>query len=672
MKKYIGFLLSSIPLVAFANNNLWSCDYLHTDWLDKSVLVKQDFYNFANGAWLEKNPIPSEYSSWGSFSVLEEKNRNEIHEMLKNAALDKHVKPGSIEQKVGDFYYSGMDTKNIDKLGVKPLNKEFARINAVKDLAALQKEIIHLHQLGVGGIFNFSSMQDFADSTKVIAAVEQSGLSLPDRDYYLKDDKKFKYIRDEFVKHMTEMFVLLGENREIAIRKANTVMAIETELAKASLSQIELRDPKAVYHIMNLQELNQLTPNFSWTNYFKEMGHSELKEINIGMPNFMRYVNKALITFSINDWQTYLTWHLLDGAAPYLSQPFVMQNFHMAAIMSGMQTLPARWKRVVSTENGFLGFAVGELFVKKYFSHADKAEVMGMIHNIRTVLRSDLQNLSWMSKQTKEQAIKKLDLIEQRVGYPDKWRDYSSLQIDRGPYILNVLRCSKFLVKYDLDKIGKPVDRTEWEMTPQMVNAYYHQSMNSINIPMGILQPPYFNPKAPVAINYGAIGAVIGHEITHGFDDQGAKFDAAGNLHDWWMPKDLKKFQKATNCIVQQYSNYKVNDNVSLQGKLVVGEATADLGGLILAYRAFHLSKEYKNAKVIDGYTPDQQFFISFAHSWANNARPEQELNLATIDPHPPAKYRVNGTLANMSQFQKAFNVAGESDMVNKNRCMIW
>lgn len=645
---------------------------LHLDWLDNTIPAQDDFYMFANGGWKRNNPIPSEYASWGCFSALEQQNNIAIHKMLMQAAAEKNTIPNSIEQQVGDFYFSGMDEASINKLGITPLKPEFDKIDAIDNLTDLQEAVAHLHKLGIGVIFGFGSMQDFTDSTQMIAAVSQGGLSLPDRDYYLKQDVKFKKIREEFLQHMTKMFTLMGDGPAFGAAEAKAVMQIETTLAEASMSQIAMRDPRAVYHIMSLDQIQKLTPNFVWSTYFKAMGQSTLTQVNMGMPEFMKAVNQALKHISIADWKTYLRWHLLSEASPYLSKRFAEQNFHMVSVLTGIETLPPRWKQVISTENGILGFAVGELYVKKYFSPQTKKEVMDMIANIRNVLRKDLSTLSWMTPATRQAAVIKLNRMEERVGYPDKWRDYSSLKIDRGPYILNILRGSSFLVARDLNKIGKPIDRTEWEMTPQTVNAYYSPSMNSINLPMGILQPPYFDPKAPASVNYGAIGVVIGHEITHGFDDQGAQFDEKGNLHNWWTPVDLKKFQMATQCVVNQFSQYKVNDDVPLQGKLVVGEATADLGGLILAYRAYHASDEYKQAQSIEGYTPDQQFFVSFAHVWANNIRPQQALNLVMTDPHPPARYRVNGTLANVPQFQSVFNVPEGSEMINKNRCVIW
>ena len=666
--------LKKIALICAAlfSANLHADSGLHVDWMDKSVKPQDDFFTYANGEWLKKNPIPNDQASWGTFSVMVENNRKRIHEMLIQASQDKNAKPGSIEQKVGDFYYSGMDVESINKLGVKPLQPEFDKINSISNLSELEDVIIHLHNLGVGAIFGLSSMQDFKDSTKVIAAVEQGGLSLPNRDYYLKKDAKFEKIREELIKHITKTFMLTGVAEKQAKEKAALIMRLETSLAEASLTQVELRDPAAIYHIMDLKQLDKLTPNFSWPKYLTSMGLNDLDSLNMGMPKFMQAVDKAFTEYSLDDWKVYLSWHLLSSAAPYLSKPFVEQNFSMVKVLTGIEDLPARWKRVVGAEGGLLGFAVGELFVEKYFSASAKQEVLDIITNIRKVLKEDLAKLSWMTPETRQEALNKLELIEDRVGYPDKWRDYSSLKIDRGPYILNVLRASEFLVHYDLNKVGKPVDRTEWEMTPQTINAYYHPSLNSINIPMGILSSPFFDPNATAAINYGAIGAVIGHEITHGFDDQGAKFDARGNLHNWWKKEDLDKFQKATECIVEQFSKYMVNGNMPLKGKLVVGEATADLGGLNIAYRAYTRSSNYKNAKDVDGFTPLQQFFISYAHTWTNNMRPERAMQLVVSDPHPPAKYRVNGTLANMPAFQKAFDIPNDSPMVNKHQCVVW
>ncbi|QMT61253.1 MULTISPECIES: M13 family metallopeptidase [unclassified Legionella] len=645
---------------------------LHMDWLDTTVSPSKDFYAYAVGNWKKNNPIPPDYSSWGSFNLINEKVQNIIHHMLIDAAKNTNAKQGSIEQKVGDFYFSGMDEASINQLGIKPLQPEFDRINHLKTLTDLQNEIAHLHQIGVDVFFNFGSMQDFKNSKDMIAAAMQGGLGLPDRDYYLKDDPKFKQIREAYINHIRKMFELLGDSPDKAAAEAMIVMKLETQMAKASMSQIEQRDPHAVYHIMDRAQLAQVTPNFSWPAYFSAMGLAQIKSINLAMPGFFKDMNNQLKTVSLDDWKTYLRWHLIDAFASYLSAPFVDQNFKMVSVLTGAEKILPRWKRVVATENGALGFAIGKMYVDRYFSPEDKKQALDILKNIRTVLQEDISTLSWMTPATREAALKKLAMMEERVGYPSKWRDYSKLVINRGPYVLNVIRANEFLTKRDLNKIGKPIDRTEWVMTPQTINAYYDPSMNNLNIPAGILQSPFFDPNAPAAVNYGAIGFVMGHEMTHGFDDQGAQFDGHGNLQNWWTPSDLEKFKAATQCIVNQFSQYTVEDNLHVQGKLVVGEAAADLGGITLAYRAFKHSDAYKNAPTIGGLTPDQQFFIATAHVWAMNIRPQQLRNQVTTDPHPPAQYRVNGSLANIPQFQEAFHIPNDSPMVNKNRCVIW
>lgn len=647
-------------------------DALHLGWVDKTISPSNDFYNYANGTWKKSNPIPPEYASWGAFQILNEKVLNLVHDLLINASKDKKAKSGSIEQKIGDFYYSGMDESLINKVGVDPLKDEFALIEQLKDLPGLQKVITHLQLIGVDALFGFGSMQDFADSTQMIGAIMQGGLGLPDRDYYLKTDLKFKKIREAYTLHIAQMLQLLGDKPESAKNSANTIMTIETKLAKASMSQVEMRDPRAIYHIEKISKLNNESDSFNWSDYFSVMGQEHMTTVNVSTPIFFTVMNQMLQEVSIEDWKVYLRWHLISEFGSYLSSPFVEQNFKMAQVLTGIKKIQPRWKRVVSAESGALGFAIGKLYVEKYFPPQSKKEVLEILKNIHTVLKEDITTLPWMSEETRTAALKKLDMMEERIGYPEKWRDYSSLEIDRGPYVLNILRANQFLVRRDLNKIGKPVDRFEWAMTPQTINAYYDPSMNNINMPAGILQPPFFDPNAPAAVNYGAVGFVMGHEITHGFDDQGAKFDGYGNLKNWWSPNDLKQFNRATQCIVNQFSKYTIEDGMHVQGQLVAGEATADLGGISLAYRAFHHSEAYKKAKDIDGFTPDQQFFLGVAHVWTNNMRPEQARNQVTTDPHPPAQYRVNGTLANIPQFQAAFGLPNNSPMVNNPRCVIW
>lgn len=645
---------------------------LHLDWLDKNINPATNFFSYANGTWQKTHPIPAAYPSWNNFSVLHEQNQQLIKTILEAAEQMPHLQPGSIEQKVGDFYFSGMDEASVNKLGTQPLTPEFNQINNIKNLTDLQQVMTHLQLIGVDTLFDFDQMQDFKNSHTVIGVASQSGLGLPDRDYYLKADKKFQHIRELYQQHIANLFVLLGDKPTQAADEAKTVMAIETKLALASLSRVAMRDPHNVYHLMSLSAIQNITPHFSWQNYLIQVKHPEITAFNLAMPDFFKAMDNELQTVSLADWKTFLRWKLIGSFAPFLSKPFVDENFHMVQALTGTKEILPRWKRVVNIEESALGFAIGKIYVEKYFPDSSKQQVIDMVNNIRAALKNDLQQLAWMTPATRAAAIQKLDLMEARVGYPDKWRDYSALQIDRGPYVLNVMRANEFLQQRELNKIGKPVDETEWDMTPQTINAYYDPSMNRLNIPAGILQAPFFDPNAPAAVNYGAIGFVIGHEMTHGFDDEGAQFDGHGNLDNWWSKKDLEKFHRATASIAQQYSHYTVSGGLHVQGKLVLGEATADFGGLTLAYNAFHHADIYVKAKTIDGFTPDQQFFLSAAHVWAGNTRPEEQRQLVEVDPHPPEICRVNGTLADMPQFQKAFKVAGNSPMVNKNRKVIW
>ncbi len=670
MHRSICFFIPLLSFCSFHASATTKINELHLDWRDTTIVPQQNFYAYANGNWKKQNPIPSHYSSWSSFSVLWDQTQKTIRQLLCAASENEHVKPGSLEQKVGDFYFSGMDSASINQLGAKPLQSAFSEIDAIKNAADLQAAIARLHLVGVNVLFAFGSMQDFKESQHMIGAAMQDGLSLPDRDYYLKDGPRFKQIRTAFVQYMTRMFVLLGDSSKRAGSEASTVLRIETALASASKSQTALRDPHAIYHMMDVSALDKMTPHFSWTHYLTAMGLPHVKRLNVATPEFIWALDKQLQTVSLDEWKVYLRWHLINAFARNLSDPFVEENFRMLSALSGTEKLKSRWRRVVETENEVLGFAIGKLYVEQYTSPTATPAVQDIMHHIHDVLREDIETRGWMAPKTRQAALKKLALMEERVGSPSKWWDYSSLQVDRGPYVLNVRRGNQFLVRRDLNKIGKPIDRDEWEMTPQTVNAYYNASMNNINIPIGILQPPFFDSAAPAAVNYGGIGSVIGHEITHGFDDQGAKFDGHGNLKNWWTPTDLKKFQAATNCIVQQFSQYKVAGDFAVKGPLVVGEATADLGGLTLAYRAFHASEAYKTAPTINGFTPDQQFFLGFAHVWANNIRPEQARLFVITDPHPPAMVRVNGTLSNMPAFQAAFDVPDA--LMSKTRCVIW
>ncbi|MDE2261035.1 MAG: M13 family metallopeptidase [Gammaproteobacteria bacterium] len=666
----LGMMLG-LSGAALAAGTTVDADSLHPGWLDTHASPAQSFYQFANGGWQKSHPIPAAYSTWGTFNILQVRNETIIRQLIQDAAK-AHAPDGSAAQKVGDFYASGMDEQLIDRLGIGPLSPELDGIAGIRNLSDLQREVAQLQMIGVDAMFGIGEMQDFKDSSRVIGVAGQGGIGLPDRDYYLKQDPKFKQIRAEYVAHLTRTFQLLGDGRQLAAREAGIVMTIETGLAKASMSRVQQRDPRAIYHVMTLVQLDRATPNFSWSEYFREIGYPQITSINLAMPEFFGALGKDLRSVPLEQWKIYLRWRLIDAFAPYLSKPFVDENFRMQSAVTGAQKLLPRWQRVVNAEDDALGFAVGKLYVEKEFPPSSKAQVLEILHGIRAALKGDLATLPWMTPTTRKAALVKLDLMGERIGYPDKWRDYSTLRIDRGPYVLNVMRANEFEQKRELNKVGKPVDHDEWFMTPQEVNAYYDPSMNNINFPAGILQPPFFDPKAPAAVNYGAVGWVMGHEMTHGFDDQGAQFDGHGNLKNWWTPEDAKRFHAATSCISNQFSGYTVDGDLHVQGKLVTGEETADLGGMMLAWRAFHASSAYKSAKIVDGFTPDQQFFLGAAHVWANNIRPAEARRRVTIDPHAPALYRVNGTLANLPQFQEAFQVPAGSPMVSAHRCVIW
>jgi putative endopeptidase len=660
-------LIALLPAVGAAANAL------HPEWLDQSADPLQDFFRYANGGFLRDNPIPDAYSSWGQFQILNQQNQDYIHELLQTAAADTSAAPGSDTQKIGDFYASGMDEAAVERAGIKPLAGELKGIAALRRPAQLTAALARLQSLGVDALFGIGQMQDFDDSTRVVGVLQQGGLGLPDRDYYLKDDPKYATIRKAYEAHVARMFVLLGDGRSRATSAAHEVMALETRLAGATMPVEQRRDPHAIFHMTDLAGLAKAAPSIAWPQFLAAVGAPPLERINLAMPDFFAAASREIDSTPMPVWRDYLRWHLVHEYAPFLPKVFVDENFRLAQAISGSKELLPRWRRVLNAENGALGFAVGHEFVRHRLPPEARAQVVAILRDVRAALNADLQTLSWMSDATRARAIDKLQLIEERIGYPDVWRDYSRLRIDRGSYAGNVMRANQFDNARELAKIGKPVDRSEWVYPPQVVNAYYQPSRNSINFLAGILQPPFFDANAPAAFNYGAIGAVIGHEITHGFDDRGSQFDGHGNLSNWWAPEDSEKFKAGVACIAGQYSSYTVDGDLHLKGGLVTGEAIADLGGLLLAYRAFHASPAYATAPTIDGYTPDQQFFLSFARFWAEQMRPEQARAYAAADPHPPGQYRVNGTLANVPQFAEVFGPLAQSGGAPAGkRCSIW
>ncbi len=652
-------------------DSLSSADGRYPEWLDAAVPARIDFFRHANGGWINANPIPPDRAYWGVDTVLEQNNQVFIRDLLVSLSRDKGAAEGGVRRKLADFYASGMDEEGIEAAGTAPLQPEFDRIAAIADTEGLLEEFARLQVIGVAAPLQFGQMQDFKDSTRVIALVLQGGLGLPNRDYYLKSEPIFTAARAEYVGHVARMLELAGESAAAAERQSKNVMALETRLARASMSDVEQRDPRAIYHPMTLERAAALTPHLNWRALMQGVGHPEIVSLNVATPEFFKALDRELPGTTLADWKAYLRWQLIDAYAPYLPRAFVDEDFRMRRVLTGAQELQPRWLRVLAAEDEALGFALGEMYVARKFSPAAKRAATAMVERVRDALRGDLRTLEWMSAATRAQALEKLGQMELRIGYPDRWRDYSALKIDRGAYALNVLRAREFEQRRQFDKIGRPVDRSEWSMTPQTVNAYYDPSMNSLNVPAGILQPPFFDENWPDAVNYGATGATtVGHEMTHGFDDQGAKFDGHGNLKDWWAAADLKKFQAATRCISEQFSRYTVPGGLHVQGDLVAGEAVADLGGLILARRALHSLPGVKAAA--QDASQDQMFFIAFAHSWAGQMRPEQAQELVTTDPHPPAEFRTNGTLANVAEFQAAFAIPAGSPMVGRERCVIW
>jgi putative endopeptidase len=641
--------------------------------LDKSCKPCDDFFQFAMGGWMKNNPIPPEYSAWGSFTVLADKNQQNLREILE-AAEKSDAPAGSNEKKIGDFYATCMDTTAIEAAGTKPLDPMLQPIAQIKNVADLEAAAAGLQLQGIAVLFRFISNQDAKDSTQVIATALQGGLGLPERDYYLREDDKSKKLRDDYKQHVSKMLELLGDSPEKAASEAAAVLAIETTLAKASMSNVDLRDPNKTYHRMKVAEAQAITPDFSWDAYLRAIGHTDVQEMNVAQPDFFKAVNAQLTSTSIDDWKAYLRWHVVNSAALALPEKFVNEDFDFRGrILTGAKQIQPRWKRCAQSTDRSLGEAVGQLYVQKYFPPEAKAHALEMVHNLIAALRDDLQTLPWMGPETRAQAAAKLQAFAVKIGYPDKWRDYSALKIDRASYLQNLERATQFEVERRLNKIGKPVDRTEWGMTPPTVNAYNNSSMNEIVFPAGIMQPPFYDPKADDAVNYGGMGAVIGHEITHGFDDHGSQFDGHGNLKNWWSPNDLKNFKERAQCVSDQFDGYVVDGDLHENGKLVLGESIADLGGLTIAYAAYEKSLEGKpRPPDKDGFTPEQRFFLGWEQVWGANTRPEYARLMANTNPHPLPRFRGNGPLSNMAEFARAFGCKKGDAMVRQTVCKIW
>jgi putative endopeptidase len=639
--------------------------------MDTTVDPCVDFYKYACGGWMASNPIPGDQSRWGRFNQLAENNLAILRGILEKAA-QPDPKRSAIVQKIGDQYASCMDEEQVNKLGAKPLQPIFDRIAKIKNQKNLIETVAYLHNQGIPAMFSMFSQPDMHDATSMIAFVDQGGLTLPDRDYYLKDDPKSKENRQKYLEHVQTMLELLGDKPEAAAASAKKIMQIETSLAQASMDRAARRNPSNRDHKMKRAELTSLAPNFLFADYVKERNAPAFESLNNVNPEFFKQVNALVTSVPLEDWKTYLRWKVLNDAAATLSQPFVDQDFEFnRKYLNGQRELAARWKRCVRWVDNELGEALGQVYVEQNFGAESKAKTLELVKNVEAAMGEDFKSLDWMSPETKKQAQVKLDAIRNNIGYPDKWRDYSTVKIVRGDLLGNAQRAAAFETKRNLDKIGKPVDRSEWSMSPPTVNAYYRAALNDINFPAGILHPPFYDTEADAAINYGGIGAVIGHELTHGFDDQGSQFDAQGNFKSWWTKEDRAEFDKRTTCIADEYGNFIAVEDVKLNGRLTLGENTADNGGVKIAFMALQNALN-KDAPKIDSFTPDQRFFLGFAQIWCQNVTPETSRVLAKTDPHSPGKYRVNGVIQNSAEFQKAFGCKAGQPMVSENACRVW
>jgi putative endopeptidase len=643
------------------------------DAIDNSVDPCVDFYQYACGNWMKNTEIPADQSSWVSFTELYERNLITLRGILEKAAVDK---PGrtAVEQKIGDYYGACMDEKAADAKGLEPLKGELQRISAAKDKSTLIDAIARTHMIGGNGLFNFYATSDLHNADQVIAYIDQGGLTLPDRDYYIKDDAKQVEMRKHLVEYVTQIFTLSGQSAEKAGESAQTVLRIETALAKAEMDRTLRRDPKNRDHRMTRDAALSLAPNFQLGRYFSAVDAPSFSDLNVVNPEFFKQVNGVIESESLDALKTYVSWHLLDSAAPWLSKSYVDANFKMQQALTGQSEIQARWKRCVDATDNALGEALGQKYVEETFGAEGKQRMLKMVDALETSLDQDIRNLPWMTEDTKKQAKVKLEAIRNKIGYPDVWRDYSLLTIVQGDLMGNFLRANEFESKRQVAKIGKPLDRKEWGMTPPTVNAYYSGSRNEIVFPAGILQPPFFDKKMDDAVNMGGIGVVIGHELTHGFDDQGRKFDPQGNLNDWWKAEDGKEFEKRAGCVANEYGNFVAVDDLKLNGKLTLGENTADNGGARIAYMALQslMALSGKAGEKIDGYTPDQRFFLGFGRVWCEKRRPEFSRMLVSVDPHSPGKYRINGVVQNMPEFQKAWGCKAGQPMVAENACRVW
>jgi putative endopeptidase len=645
-------------------------------YIDKGVDPCQDFFQYACGKFSTLHPIPPDRAAFGNAAMMADENEKILHTILDKAAAGGSARTPN-EQKIGDYYAACLDTAAVDREGIKPLQPEFDRIKALTSKSALPALLAHDQLINVNAFLGFGEQQDFHDATRQIAILDQGGLGLPEKDYYLRTGDADQKIRQQYVEHIADTFKLLGKPEAEAKEDAQKVMDLETALAKVSQDVTSRRNPHNIYHMMPVADLEKLAPSIDWKKFLSDLGAPPVTEINVTNPDFFKSLNSILDSTSLDTIKLYLEWQLINGVpATALPQAFDDSRFDFyGKVLRGQPQQRPRWKRCVQATDGALGEALGQVYVEKAFPPSSKAATLQMVHDIEHAMDADIDTLSWMSSETKVKAKEKLKAVANKIGYPDKWRDYSSLEVARGDALGNALRAVEFENHRQLDKIGKPVDRGEFDMSPPTVNAYYNPSMNDINFPAGILQPPFFDAREPDAVNYGHIGSIVGHELTHGFDDQGRQFDDKGNLNDWWTDSDGKQFVAKADCEVKEYGEFAVDGGVHVNGKLTLGENTADNGGLRLAYMALledakrkHIDMQAKE----DGYTPQQQFFLAYAQNWCGSMRPQMERMLVQTNPHSPPQFRANGVLRNMPEFGQAFGCKAGQPMMPKDACRVW
>jgi putative endopeptidase len=672
---FLMLLFSSLllPQFLFSQASLHGIDV--TD-LDRKADPCNDFYEFANGTWRANNPIPASMTRWSKRWAAGESSKDKLKEILETAAADKSAPQGSTEQIIGDYYGACMDESRVNARGMEPLKAWFARIDAAKDAAELQRVMADMHDFLVEDPFIFGSQQDPHKPSWVLADIGANGLGLPDRDYYLKPEARFKEAREKYVAHITAMFKLAGWDEKTSAAAAQTIMGMETKLAEATLDNVTLRDPAATDHNTTFAQLQAMAPHIDWVEYFKHVQIPQDVDMNVDQPKFMQELDRQVHEAPLADWKVYLKWHLLNSTASSLSAPFVEEDFAFTGkYLSGTTEMKPRWKRCVESTDQLFGEALGKKYVEKYFPPEAKARMQEMVRNLLAAMRDDILSRPWMSDDTKEKAMAKIATFNPKIGYPDKWKDYSHVVVRRDAFFEDMIAGRKFVEEDDRLTINKPVDRGRWGMTPPTSDAYYNPLLNEIVFPAGILQPPAFDMKAVDAVNYGAIGVVIGHEISHGFDDQGAQFDYLGRLRNWWTEADLKQFQTRAACVANQFDSYFIEPGVHHNGKLVLGESIGDLGGAKVAFLAYEKSREGKPRPAdIDGFTPEQQFYIAWGQFRGDEIRIETQRTMLQTDPHPVAKYRVIGPLSNLPDFQKAWSCKADSAMVRPEgkRCDVW